>query len=37
MLTTFSWGCANEATPHYPAVELRVFGCLGFLLEATLS
>ena len=36
MLSTFSWRCANEATPHYPAVELRVFGRLGFMLEATL-
>ena len=25
MLSTFSWGCAHEATPHYPAVELRMF------------
>ena len=23
-------GGANEATPHYPSVELRVFGGLGF-------
>ena len=36
MFSTFSWGCANEATPHYLAVELRVFGCLGFMLEAIL-
>ena len=36
MFSTFSWGCANEATPHYPVAELGVFGYLGFVIEATL-
>ena len=27
-------GGANEATPHYPTVELRVFGGLGFRVYA---
>ena len=25
LLSTIYWGVANEATPHYPTVELRMF------------
>ena len=30
LLSAFSWGGTNEATPHYPTLERRVFGDLGF-------
>ena len=29
LLSTFSWGGANAATPHYPTVQLRIQDCPG--------